>query len=42
MAQAVPEAVRDVASGNFVRSAFIDPSDPSYLYTSQPYQPTYV
>ena len=42
VAQPVPDYVKEVASGNFVRSAFVDPSDPSYLYTSQPYQPTYV
>lgn len=42
VAQPVPEYVREIASGDFVHSAFVDPTDPSYLYTAQPYQPTYV
>ena len=41
-AEPVPSYIQEIASGNFVRSAFIDPTDPTYIYTSQPYQPTYV
>ncbi|KAK8815749.1 hypothetical protein WA538_004873, partial [Blastocystis sp. DL] len=40
VATAVPPQVASIASGGWVQSAFVDPSDPTYIYTSQPYQPT--
>ncbi|KAK8794153.1 hypothetical protein WA171_003278 [Blastocystis sp. BT1] len=40
VATAVPTPAMEVASGNWVRTAFVDPSDPTYIYTSQPVQPT--
>ena len=42
VAQVVPEFVRNITSGQFASSAFVDPTDPTYLYTAQPYQPTTV
>ena len=42
VASVVPTPAMEVASGNWVRTAFVDPSDPTYICTSQPVQPTIV
>ena len=42
VASVVPTPAMEVASGNWVRTAFVDPSDPTYIYTSQPVQPSIV
>ena len=42
VATAVPDVIRSISSGHFASSAFVDPSDPTYIYTSQPYTPTTV
>ena len=36
----ISSSVRDIASGSFVSQVFVDPTDPSYVYTTQPCQPT--
>ena len=42
MAVPVPAPILEVASGNWIRNSFVDPSDPTHIYTSQPYTPTAV
>ena len=39
VAEPVPPSVQEIASGSFIQTVYVDPSDPSYVYTSQPYQP---
>ena len=42
VAGVVPDVIRSISSGQFASSAFVDPSDPTYIYTAQPYTPTTV